>query len=95
MVTATKKSRVKIGSGSGKGGRRTASVAGAADLPETYVSISTFASRFGLSISGVHKLINAGKLAAIEIPTTGDKVQRRIPQSEIAKIEAMRARKKS
>lgn len=60
----------------------------AGDDGPKYLTVKEFADHFHMSVAGVHKAINAGNLDFIELPGSGEKVGRRIPYSEVKRIES-------
>jgi hypothetical protein len=67
-----------------------------AESEPKYLTIKEFADYFHLSVSGVHKAIGAGKIDFVELPGAGEKVTRRIPFTEVKRIETKsKARKHS
>lgn len=60
-----------------------------------WIRVSEFARRFAMSKQGVHNAIKAGKILAVEVPAAGDQIERRIPWSEVERIEAPLQRKKA
>jgi hypothetical protein len=64
------------------------------DSEPRFVRVSEFAKRFAMSVSAVYKAIEAGTIEAIQLPGTGDKIQIRIPFSEVTRVEAGRLKKR-
>lgn len=80
MATATRKRKTAV--------KPVATDTAAEESKPEYVSITWMAKKFGKSRSAIHKAVQAGKIKSIPFPTAGEKDQRRIPYSEVERIEA-------